>query len=78
MIFMSPAVSMKVPPLIWTPEAEVKSGMGEAEESRRHVTRQEAVERQCPTAAELRSKYGAYFTSCAYLTGSFIYFSYVI
>jgi hypothetical protein len=30
MIFMSPALSMKVPPLIWNPEAEVKSGMGEA------------------------------------------------
>jgi hypothetical protein len=30
-------MSMKVPPFIWNPEAEVKSGMGEAEE-RRHVT----------------------------------------
>jgi hypothetical protein len=65
MIFMSPALSMKAPPLIWNPEAEVKSGMREAEESERHVTRQEAVVRQCSTAAELRPKCGAY------LTGSF-------
>jgi hypothetical protein len=76
---MSPVLSMKVPPLIWNPEAEVNSGMEEAEESGRHVTRQETVVRQCSTAAELRSKCGAYFTSRAYLTGSLNYdCSYVI
>jgi hypothetical protein len=71
---MSPALSMKVPPLIWNPEAEVNSGMGDAEESGRHVTRQEAeaVVRQCSTAAGLRAKNGAYLTLCAYLTGSFL------
>jgi hypothetical protein len=26
--FTSPAISMKFPPLIWTPEAEVNRGMG--------------------------------------------------
>jgi hypothetical protein len=68
MIFMFPSTLMKFP------EVGMKTGMGE---SRREWETRHALRSCCravPTAAELRAKNGAYFTSRAYLTGSFKFF----